>query len=125
MASRGGAFGAAAAAAAATALTAATAAVSGSGVPSGAGAGTSIRMVKSSGPILSVSLLTTARSSFWTRASLTSVPLVLPKSRTNTLPSRTTRAQCCLLTAWLAGRNWHCGSRPMRNCGVVIGITLP
>src|SRR3954468_16524897 len=34
-------------------------------------------------------------------------------------------AQCCLLMAWLAGRSWHWGSRPMRNCGPGIGIIFP
>src|SRR3954462_1362699 len=34
-------------------------------------------------------------------------------------------AQCCLLIAWLAGRSWHCGSRPIRNCGPGIGIIFP
>ena len=29
------------------------------------------------------------------------------------------------LIAGLAGRRLHCGSRPIRNCGVVIGMDLP
>src|SRR4051812_32869516 len=34
-------------------------------------------------------------------------------------------AQCRLLIAALAGRSWHWASRPMTNCGRVIGMAFP
>src|SRR5262249_54896211 len=40
-------------------------------------------------------------------------------------PSRWIKAQCRLLISGLAGRRWHCGSRPTRNCGSLISIVLP
>src|SRR4051812_35185522 len=43
----------------------------------------------------------------------------------NALLSRTIRAQCRLLIMGLAGRRLHCGSRPIRNCGSLISISLP
>src|SRR5262249_16441725 len=60
-----------------------------------------------------------------TGSSLTNVPLVLPKSRTKTLPPLMSRAQWRLLITGLVGRNWHCGSRPITNWGSVTGIACP
>src|SRR5579871_814708 len=54
--------------------------------------------------------------------SLTRVPLVLSKSRTKTRLPRVSKAQCRLLMSALAGRRLHCGSRPIRNCAIVMGI---
>src|SRR5438477_4654736 len=34
-------------------------------------------------------------------------------------------AQCRLLMTGLAGRRWHCGSRPITNWASVMGMTLP
>ncbi len=53
------------------------------------------------------------------------VPLVLSKSRTKALLSRMSTAQCRLLINALAGRSWHCGSRPMRNWDKVTGMVFP
>jgi hypothetical protein len=34
-------------------------------------------------------------------------------------------AQCFLLMAWLAGRSWQSGSRPIKNFGKAMGMTFP
>ena len=97
---------------------------SGSGVLSVRALAGAISSLKSRGPIFRRSPSATSCSPL-TTTSLMRVPFVLLKSRTKTLPSRMRTAQCCLLTAWLAGRSWHCGSRPTRNCDPTMGTTLP
>ena len=60
-----------------------------------------------------------------TRALLTKVPLVLPRSRTRTAKSSTQSAQWWRLTSSLLGRRWQSCSRPIRNLRVANGMILP
>jgi hypothetical protein len=98
--------------------------VGGAGVGRLTGGVASMRTENNSGPIFNWSSWCNSSSPL-TGWSLTKVPLVLSKSRTKALPSRCSSAQWRLLIRELAGRRWHCGSRPTRNCASLISRALP
>ncbi len=56
---------------------------------------------------------------------LTSVPLRLPRSRTDTLSGVTENSACSRLTSSLFGRRWQSSPRPIRKFGMVSGMTFP